>query len=151
MEVDGLTTGRVVEIDQEGTVFIDFSGNHRGPVKARMTAAAMNHISRRPGSDNVAVLIAFEANDIHRPVIIDIIHDRIEPAPPEVKSDRYNSEEVKIDGETVTLDANKEIVLRCGKASITLTRAGKVLIRGAYLLNRSSGVNRIRGGSVQIN
>ena len=41
--------------------------------------------------------------------------------------------------------------LRCGKASITLTRAGKVLIRGAYLLSRSSGVNRIKGGSVQIN
>ena len=30
-------------------------------------------------------------------------------------------------------------------------RAGKVLIRGAYLLSRSSGVNRIKGGSVQIN
>ena len=33
----------------------------------------------------------------------------------------------------------------------TLTRAGKILIRGAYLLARSSGVNRIQGGSVQIN
>ena len=32
-----------------------------------------------------------------------------------------------------------------------LTRAGKVLIQGAYLLSRSTGVNRIKGGSVQIN
>jgi hypothetical protein len=56
-----------------------------------------------------------------------------------------------IDGKRVTFDAREEIVLRCGKASITLTKAGKVLIRGAYLLNRSSGVNRIKGGSVQIN
>ena len=47
--------------------------------------------------------------------------------------------------------AESEIVLRCGEASITLTRAGKVLIRGTYLLSRSSGVNRIKGGSVQIN
>ena len=37
------------------------------------------------------------------------------------------------------------------KASITLTSAGKILLRGAYILNRSSGVNRIKGGSVQIN
>ncbi|MEP7119602.1 MAG: hypothetical protein ABJE95_01785, partial [Byssovorax sp.] len=36
-------------------------------------------------------------------------------------------------------------------SSITLTRAGKILIRGAYVLTRSSGVNRIQGGSVQIN
>jgi hypothetical protein len=42
-------------------------------------------------------------------------------------------------------------VLHCGKASITLTRAGKVIIRGEYVLARSSGVNRIVGGSVQIN
>ena len=44
-----------------------------------------------------------------------------------------------------------QIVLRCGEASITLTRAGKVLIRGAYVLSRSSGTNRIQGGSVEIN
>ena len=49
------------------------------------------------------------------------------------------------------LSADKEIVLKCGKASITLTRAGKILIRGAYLLSRSSGPNRIKGGSIQLN
>jgi hypothetical protein len=56
-----------------------------------------------------------------------------------------------VDGKRFVFTAEDEIVLRCGRASITLTRAGKVLIRGAYLLNRSSGVNRIKGGSVQIN
>jgi hypothetical protein len=59
--------------------------------------------------------------------------------------------EARVDGDRVVLSAEKEIVLQCGKASITLTRAGKILIRGAYLLARSSGVNRIQGGSVQIN
>jgi hypothetical protein len=42
-------------------------------------------------------------------------------------------------------------VLRCGQASVTLTKAGKVLIRGTYVSSRSSGVNRIKGGSVQLN
>ena len=56
-----------------------------------------------------------------------------------------------IDGERLEFSAEREIVLRCGKASITLTREGKVLIKGAYLSSRSSGVNRIKGGSVQIN
>ena len=59
--------------------------------------------------------------------------------------------DVTVDGKRVSFNAEEEIVLRCGKASITLTKAGKVIIRGAYLLNRSSGVNRIKGGSVQIN
>ena len=59
--------------------------------------------------------------------------------------------DVSLDGERLTLTADKEIVLRCGKASVTLTRAGKIIIRGAYLSNRSSGVNKIKGASVQIN
>ena len=49
------------------------------------------------------------------------------------------------------LTAGREIVLRCGEASITLTRAGKVLIRGTYILTRSSGANRIKGAAVEIN
>jgi hypothetical protein len=49
------------------------------------------------------------------------------------------------------VSAKEELVLRCGKASITLTKAGKVMIKGSYLLSRSSGVNRIKGGSVQLN
>ena len=57
----------------------------------------------------------------------------------------------ELDGERLVFTADKEIVLRCGDASITLTKAGKVIIRGSYLLSRSSGVNRIKGGSVQIN
>ena len=47
--------------------------------------------------------------------------------------------------------ASREIVLQCGRASIVLTRAGKVLVRGAYLSLRSSGMHRITGASVQIN
>jgi hypothetical protein len=53
--------------------------------------------------------------------------------------------------ERLELTAEKEIVLRVGDASITLTRAGKIILRGTYVLSRSSGVNRIKGGSVQIN
>ena len=57
----------------------------------------------------------------------------------------------QVDGERIVFDANKENVLWCGSASITLTRAGKILLRGKYILSRSSSVNRIKGGSVQIN
>lgn len=56
-----------------------------------------------------------------------------------------------VDGKKVVIEGEEEIVLKCGDSSITLTKAGKILIRGKYLLNRSSGVNRIMGGSVQVN
>ena len=101
------------------------------------------------GDDQVGqeVALLFEGGDPRRPILIGPIRHPVR-ADDDADSAPSNAE---IDGERIVLAAKKEIVLKCGKASITLTKAGKVLIRGAYLLNRSSGVNRIKGGSVQIN
>ena len=59
--------------------------------------------------------------------------------------------DVLIDGKRVTFDAQEEIVLRCGKASIILSRDGKIVIKGTHLLSRSRGMNKIKGGAVHIN
>ena len=59
--------------------------------------------------------------------------------------------EARVDGRRVELEAADEIVLRCGKASIVLRRNGRVVIRGTYVETRSRGVNRVKGGSVEIN
>ncbi len=60
-------------------------------------------------------------------------------------------ETIRVDGKRILIEGQEEIVLTCGDSSITLTKAGKILIRGKYLVSRSSGVNRILGGSVQVN
>jgi Domain of unknown function (DUF6484) len=69
---------------------------------------------------------------------------------PETKSDD-DIETLHIDGKRILLEGREEVVLRCGESSITLSANGKISIRGKYLLSRSSGVNRILGGSVQVN
>lgn len=68
----------------------------------------------------------------------------------EVRPDRFNRE-FQIDGDTVVFNAKQSIVLRCGEASITLQSDGKVVIRGIHVISHAKGVNRIRGGSVQLN
>jgi hypothetical protein len=59
--------------------------------------------------------------------------------------------EVSLDGRRVVLEASDEVVLRCGRASIILRRNGRVQIKGAYVETSAEGVNRIKGGTVQIN
>jgi hypothetical protein len=59
--------------------------------------------------------------------------------------------EVDTDGERMIVSAKTQLVLRCGKASITLTQAGKVLIEGTYVSSRSTGANRLKGGSIHLN
>jgi hypothetical protein len=59
----------------------------------------------------------------------------------------------KVDGLPLQVDlsAEEEVVLRCGKASITLARSGDVVIRGAYISSRASGANRVVGDTVHLN
>jgi hypothetical protein len=59
--------------------------------------------------------------------------------------------EARVDGKRVVLEGDQEVVLRCGDASITLRRDGKIVLRGAYIETTATGLNRIRGGSVKIN
>jgi hypothetical protein len=89
------------------------------------------------------VALLFEGADARRPVLVGPIVDPIRSG--------ASALGVRRDGERIEVTADREIVLRCGAASITLTRAGKVLIRGAYVSSHSSGVNAIRGGAVRIN
>ncbi len=152
-QIEGVRVGKIINVDESGQVFVDFPGNTEGSVTARFTNSVNLKMLRHAASADQDVLLVFENNDPELPIIIDTLYslvDKITESPPmELRVDE--SKDVTVDGKRITFDAREQIELRCGKASIILTRAGKIIIRGAYLLNRSSGVNRIKGGSVQIN
>jgi len=93
-----------------------------------------------------SVVLSFENGDAARPIVMGVLReagDRPLEASGQVQIDA--------DGERMVVSAKEQMVLQCGKASITLTKAGKVLIQGSYVSSRSTGVNRIKGGSVQLN
>ncbi len=152
-QIEGVRVGKIVSVDEGGRVLVDFPGNMQGPVPARFANSIKLKTLSQAASAGQEVLLVFENNDPELPIIIDTMHSLLDDIsePPAITLEAEKPEDVVVDGRRVTFDAKEEIVLRCGKASITLTRAGKVLIRGVYLLSRSSGVNRIKGGSVQIN
>jgi len=135
--IEGVVIGMLLELDVIGSPRVDYPGNPGGPLPAR-TAVALD--SSKVGRE---VALMFESGDPARPIVLGILQ---RPGRPDPKA-----MQIELDGETLVLTGKKEIVLRCGKASLTLTRAGKILLRGAYVSSRSSGVNRIKGGSVQIN
>jgi len=135
--IDGVVIGTLLELDVIGSPRVDYPGNLHGTLPAR-TVAPLD--SSKVGRE---VALMFEGGDPSRPIVLGALQRAGRPDPKALQ--------VEMDGETLMLTGRKEIVLRCGKASITLTRAGKILLRGAYVSSRSSGVNKIKGGSVQIN
>jgi hypothetical protein len=140
MLMDGVVIGVLLGFGEGGAPLVIFPGNARQEaVPARTTAALL------PGDVGTEVALLFEGGDPARPLVIGrLLRPAETPAP-------QPAVEVVRDGDRLELRAEQEITLRCGKASITLTREGKVLIRGGYISSWSSGANRIKGGSVHLN
>lgn len=133
----GVVITALDRIDHDGTAWINIRGRHI-PVlyAAKISAYEIEGAISRSAQGVFAI-----TDDNQRAILLGFLASA--PTPTDI--------DVTVDGRRTVITAEDEIVLRCGKASITLTKAGKILIRGAYVSSRSSGVNRIKGGSVQIN
>lgn len=170
-----IVLGTLVAIDSHGQPLVNYPQRpDKNSVPAVSTlAVAASHIGRQ-------VALLFANGDYQKPIImgfiysplyqmldsfslanqVSVAHDSNEdneifPAgdlASEVETKHYPaSETIRVDGKKVVIEGEEEVVLTCGEASITLTKAGKIIIRGKYLVSRASGVNRILGGSVQVN
>lgn len=168
-----IVLGSLVGIDAKGQALVDFA---ESPSDHPLAATSTVAVSRQQLNRQVALL--FVDGDLSKPVILGFIHSHLysmlenfdsqrqgdlshdivsqeatlhNVMESQVAAERDIGEVAHVDGEEVLIEGKKQVVLKCGDASITLTKAGKIIIRGKYLLSRSSGVNRILGGSVQVN
>jgi hypothetical protein len=141
--INGVLIGTLIGFKDDGRTPLVLFPNQPGRV-AIAAGAILDlqgaHIGRQ-------VVLTFEHGSTTRPIIIGLLRgSEFWPLP-----EQLGHVEIDADGERLIVSAKEQLVLRCGKASITLTKAGKVLIQGTYISNRSSGVIRIKGGSIQLN
>jgi hypothetical protein len=135
---------------------VDFEGNRQGPLPARTTVPLAPEQLQQAISSRQGVVLMFENGDRTRPLILGLVQEvSASPLVDAILEELPAPERVEatVDGKprVIEIEGEEEIVLRCGQASITLRRNGKILIRGVQVETRASGTNRIKGGSVQIN
>ena len=142
-DLTGAVVGELVGMTEDGiTPLVAFPGQvGSAAIAARSTIDLHGAHVGRP------IVLVFEGSDPTKPIVTGVLREDGKSA----LLPRTQHVEVEADGERMVISAREQLVLRCGKARITLTRAGKILIEGAYISSRSSGVNRIKGGSVQLN
>lgn len=141
--VTGIVIGELVGITNEGgTPLVLYPGQPGSAAIGARTVIDLHgpHIGSH-------VVLMFDGGDAARPVVMGVLRERagwsLAPLPGHVEAD--------VDGERLIVSARDELVLRCGKASITLTRRGDVVIRGSHVLTRSTGTVRVWGGAVHLN
>jgi hypothetical protein len=139
----GVVVGELVALANEGrTPLVLYPGQPGTVAVAARTVVDLHGIHL-----GCPVALMFDSANPESPIVMGVLRER-EAWP---LADQPGQVAVDTDGERLIVTAKEQVVIRCGKASITLTKAGKVLIQGSYVLSRSSGVNRIKGGSVQLN
>jgi hypothetical protein len=143
--------------DEQGPI-VNYPDNPHPPLPAISAVALDGDTARELAEAGQRVILAFDRGRSDRPILMALVHEPTSTPEACVDADADADADppdeplrVSVDGENVTLTGKRTIELRCGKASIVLTKAGKVIIRGTHLVSSSSGANRIRGGSVELN
>jgi hypothetical protein len=131
------TVGVLAGVGPGGEPWLELPSLGRKAVAARSTVAL--------GAEQIGREVLVTWADGERPIVTGVIRRRGDPDARPMKLDAV------VDGESIVLTGRREVVLRCGKASIALSADGAVVIKGVKLLSSASGVHRIRGGAVQIN
>ena len=111
-----------------------------------------------PDDAGKQVVLAFEQGNPQRPIVLGVLKAQpVQAQQPEslqqakgLLSPRADRR-VQVDGRSVTIDADRELILRCGKSSITLRAGGEVTIKGLKVVSRARQTNKIKGGNVLIN
>lgn len=143
--------GTICGYDPERGLLVDFPLNPTpGPLAARWTMPLDSQAVEHAVREQQQAVLVFEEGDALRPIVTGLVQPLTIMKQTQVQFSEKLSE-ARLDGKRLTFEAAEEIVLRCGQASLILRKNGAVQLKGAYVLTHSSGVNRIRGGSVQIN
>ena len=149
--VSGVCVGRIARYEPSRPVMVAFEGG--GPIEARVVAGLNREELACAAESGREVLIVFEKGDIDRPIIVALMEQEAE-SPPGIELPKKQigpPKQAVVDGETVRIEARKQIVLECGKGSITIRKDGKILVKGTKLVSRASETNKIKGASVNIN
>ncbi len=145
--LEGVVLGTLAALPAADAPHVDFCGN---PEPRPLLALTTVHLAPEQVGKRVALL--FRGGDPRQPVLLGVLREAPElPAEPAPEATSKAPLVAHVDGVRTEITAEREIVLRCGRASITLTHAGKIILRGRHILSRATGANRVQGATVQLN
>ena len=136
--IDGVLTGVLIGFKNDGAVpLVIFPGQPQtAAVPARTTVDLHGaHIGRQ-------VVLMFDGGDPLRPIVLGSIRSEATAL-----TEQPGQVEVDVDGERLLISAREQLVLRCGKASITMKKDGTITIKGKDVTVDGSGKINVKASS----
>jgi len=150
--ITGAVVGTVTGFER-GEVLVSVQNSGKVRLVARTLAGFDDATLQRAARDQAQAVLLFEGGDPSRPLLVGLLRSPT-PLVDAILAEPLPSQQEKVarvDGKRVVIEGREEVVLQCGKASLTLRPDGKVVLRGVEVISQADRVNKIRGGKVQIN
>lgn len=137
--IHGVLVGVLHDFDESGQPRIVVPGRMETPSVAR----AICPLS--PGQEGSQCALLFEGGDPARPLIMGVLQE------PVLTLHAVGAVTTTQESESFSVEAERAIELRCGKASLRLSSDGRIELRGTTVVSHATGLNRIRGASIKLN
>lgn len=149
--IGGAVVGRVVAFER-GQVKVSYGAPPGPPVTARVLGALDDATLARAAREKAEAVLLFEAGDPGRPLLVGLLRSETPLVDALLAGPLPAGEKIaRVDGKRVVVEGKDEVVLQCGKASLTLRRDGGVILRGVNVVTQADQIHKIRGGKVQVN
>lgn len=143
----GVRTATVSSAGGEGGLRVSYEPDGTGVSFAARTTVAVS-----AADVGRSVVVALEEGDPARPIVLGILREAAPQPEEEVRLlAPAGAPEVSVDGKRVCVEGEDEVVLRCGEASISLRKDGRITIRGMEIVSRARGTHKVKGATVLIN
>ncbi len=137
-------TGKLIGVDAMGHPLVTHAQSHGKHVIAKTLVT----LQRTDFGRDIALI--FENGDVACPAIVGFPSAHVF-APERVEGTYSAPLPIKLDSSHLLFKADRDIVLECGKASITLSKDGRIEIKGMNILSKASQTNKVKGGAVLLN
>jgi hypothetical protein len=122
------------------------------PIEARVAVGLDEGALQAAARDRQEAALLFADGEGERPILLALLRS----ATPNLDAALAvplpaGARDARVDGRRVEIEGAEEVVLRCGRASLTLQRDGRVVLRGVNVVSQADQVHKVRGGKVQIN
>ena len=143
-----LLSGHLTGIDDEGSLLFRPEGDTGDPIAVTIGVELSDGALVKAARQQRRVLVARTSDPTPRWVLVGLVRERVSTR---AATARPGTLEVALDGETLVLKAERDLVLQCGESRLSLRKDGKIVISGTNLLTASRGPNRIKGATIALN
>lgn len=140
--------GHLQGVDAEGRILFVPEDGSRSPLPVTIGVSLSDAALVKAARSGARALVLRASGAADRWVLVALLRERVSASARDAEPGKL---ELTVDGETVRIEADQQLELRCGRSKLLLRRDGRVVLSGSYVISKSTGPNKLKGATIALN